>query len=58
MSTKKIHTATRLDNGKQATGKLFTWKKFPGTAIICEDHHERISQGHRIELCTIKQLGQ
>lgn len=49
MSKQAIYTGIRLDNGESVTGELFTWEKYQHVAIICEDCHERISQGHRVD---------
>lgn len=54
MNTNEKFTGRRLDTGETVTGELFTWDKFPITAIICEDHHERISQGHRVDPFSIQ----
>lgn len=43
-----LFTGNRLEDGQKVTGELHYWDKYQPIAIITEAHHERISDGHRV----------
>lgn len=52
----KKATGKRLDNGEWVIGELFTWSKYGPVAIICDDSHEKVSQGWRVRPFSIKEI--
>lgn len=48
--------AQRSDNGEWVRGECFFWTGRFFNFVICENHHERISHGHKVNPFTIEQV--
>jgi len=52
----EIVRAKRKDNGEWVSGECFFWTGRFFRFIICESHHERVSQGHIVDAFSIEKI--